>query len=119
MGNVPVKTIFYPKTGMCRDLFSRECCENCPHQEECRAKEQKKNYAVHVLANMTERAKYLEKLPTDKYLQYFVEGIMLMSFRILDVCVPGGSLCSKLAGAYDFNELLKHNKRTRGSMPKL
>ena len=30
MGNVPVKTTFYPKTGMCRALFARECCEKCP-----------------------------------------------------------------------------------------
>lgn len=39
MGHVPVKTTFYPKTGMCRALFARECCEKCPHREECRARE--------------------------------------------------------------------------------
>lgn len=67
MGNVPVKTTFYPKTGMCRALFARECCEKCPHRGECKAREQKKNYAVHVSANMAERAGYLAKLSTDEY----------------------------------------------------
>ena len=67
MGHVPVKTTFYPKTGMCRVLFARECSEKYPHREECRARGQKKNYAVHVSANMAERARYLTKVSTDEY----------------------------------------------------
>lgn len=69
VGNIPIKTTFYPKTGMCRVLFARECCEKCPHREECKAKAQKKNYAVHVSAKMVERARYLDKLSTDEYKQ--------------------------------------------------
>ena len=42
MGNVPVKATFYPKTGMCRALFAKECCEKCPHREDYKAREQKK-----------------------------------------------------------------------------
>lgn len=56
------------KTGMCRVLFPRECCEKCPHREECKVKEQKKNYAVHVSSKMAEQARYQAKLTTDEYI---------------------------------------------------
>lgn len=52
MGHTPLKTTHYPRTGMCRALFAKECCGHCPHREECRCKPQKKNFAVHVSANM-------------------------------------------------------------------
>jgi len=61
-GYAPLKTTYYPKTGMCRILFPISCCENCPNKEACRAKQQKKNYAVHVSSAMAERAKYIEMI---------------------------------------------------------
>lgn len=132
MGNVPVKTTFYPKTGMCRALFARECCEKCPHREECKAREQKKKYAVHVSASMAERARYLAKLSTGEYRQLTrkrnaIEGIpsVLRRRYHVDNIPVFGYLRSRQfflfkVGAYNFNKLLKHNRRTRGkSAPNL
>ena len=76
----PKKTTRYPKTGMCRALFDKSCCDNCPHKDKCHPKEHKKNYAVHVSKNMAERAAYLRLLGTEAYTKYthlrnVVEGI--------------------------------------------
>lgn len=126
MGHAPIKTTYYPKTGMCRALFAKECCGNCPHREECRCKPQKKNHAVHVSANMAERARYMEKLSTDEYIQLTrkrnaVEGIpsvLRRRFHIDDIPVLGYLRSRQFfmfkIGAYNFNKLLKHNRRTRG-----
>jgi hypothetical protein len=66
-GHSPIKTTYYPKTGMCRTLFPTSCCESCPNREACRAKQQKKNFAVYVSASMTERAQYTETLSTQEH----------------------------------------------------
>lgn len=125
MGKEPIKTTFYPKTGMCRILFARECCKDCPHREECKVREQKKNYAVHVSANMAERARYLAKLTTDEYKQLTrkrnaVEGIpsvLRRRYHVDDIPVFGYLRSRQFflfkVGAYNFNKLLKHNRRTR------
>ncbi len=120
MGCAPVKTTYYPKTGMCRVLFAKASCENCPHREECRCRPQKKNFAVHVSANMAERAKYLEKLTTEEYKKLAwkrngVEGIPSVLRRRFHVdSIPVfGYLWSRQffllkIGAYNFNKLLRN-----------
>lgn len=126
MGYAPEKTTYYPKTRMCRALFPKGCCDNCPHKEECKGKPQKKNYAVHVSSNMAERAKYLAKLSTDEYIELTrkrnaVEGIpsvLRRRYRVDDIPVFG-YLRSRAffwfkIGAYNFNKLLRHNRRLRG-----
>ena len=125
MGHALVKTTHYPKTGMCRALFARECCEHCPHREECRCKEQKKDFAVHVSSNMAERARYMEKLSTDEYIQLTrkrnaIEGIpsvLRRRFHIDEIPVFGFLRSRQFflfkIGAYNFNKLLRHNKRLR------
>ena len=126
IGNVPIKTTFYSKTGMCRAMFARECCEKCPHREECRAREQRKNYAVHVSAKMAERARYLAKLSTDEYKQLTrkrnaVEGIpsvLRRRYHVDDIPVLGYLRSRQfflfIIGAYNFNKPLRHNRKTRG-----
>lgn len=126
MGHVPVKTTHYPKTGMCRAIFAKECCDKCPHRETCRCKPQRKNYAVHVSATMAERARYMEKLSTDKYIQLTkkrnaVEGIpsvLRRRFRIDDIPTFGYLRSRQFVllkiGAYNFNKLLRHNRRIGG-----
>ena len=125
MGYAPEKTTYYPKTGMCRALFAKECCENCPHKNECKGKPQKKNYAVHVSVNMAERAQYIQKLSTEEYIQLTrkrnaIEGIMSVlrrKYRIDDIPVFGYLRTRQFfllkIGAYNFNKLVKHNKRLR------
>lgn len=125
MGFSPDKTTYYPKTGMCRALFKKSCCDNCPHRDKCNPKVQKKSHAVHVSKKMTERAAYLRRLGTDAYTKYThlrnaVEGIpsvLRRRYHIDDLPVFGlsrtrMSFALKI-GAYNFRKLLKHNRKTR------
>jgi len=124
MGHSPLKTTYYPKTGMCRALFARNCCDKCPHKDKCHPREQKKNYAVHVSKSMAERAAYLRQLSTEAYKKYTnlrnaVEGIpsvMRRKYHIDDLPVFGLNR-TRMAfaikvGAYNFKKLLKHNRNT-------
>lgn len=125
MGYAPEKMTYYPKTGMCRALFAKDCCENCPHKSECKGKPQKQNYAVHVSVNMSIRAQYIQKLSTEEYLQLTrkrnaIEGIMSVlrrKYHIDDIPVFGYLRTRQFflfkIGAYNFNKLMKHNKRLR------
>lgn len=67
MGHEPEKSSYHPKTGMCRAKFSRSCCEKCPYRDKCRAREQKKSFAVNVSVKMVNRAQTLKKLSTPRY----------------------------------------------------
>lgn len=83
-------------------------------------------YAVHVSANMAERASYLDKLSTDEYKQLTrkrnaIEGIpsvLRRKYHVDDIPVFGYLRSRQFflfkVGAYNFNKLLKHNRRTRG-----
>ena len=98
----------------------------CKKEGECKAREQKKNYAVHVSANMAERAGYLAKLSTDEYkqltrLRNAIEGIpsvLRRKYHVDDIPVLGYLRSRQFflfkIGAYNFNKLLKHNRRTGG-----
>jgi len=124
-GHAPVKTTHYPKTGMNRALFPIHCCENCPHKDQCKAKQQRKNYAVHVSANMVDRAKYQQKLSTEEHKKLTrqrnaVEGIMSVLRRKyhVDAIPVFGRIRSKVfflfkICAYNFNKLRSHNRRLR------
>ena len=79
-GHAPIKTTHYPKKDTCRALFAKSLCENCPNREACKAKAQRKNYAVHVSKRMMQRAQYREKLSTEEYrklthMRNAIEGI--------------------------------------------
>lgn len=122
-GKVPTKTTHYPKTGMCRALFPKECCDNCPYKSKCKGKPQKKNYAVHVSAKMVERASYKKLLSTDEYKtltkqRNAVEGIpsvLRRKYRIDEIPVFG-YIRSKMffvtkVAAYNFNKLRRYLKQ--------
>lgn len=125
MGNVPLKTTHYPKTGMCRALFPQECCVNCPYKDRCKGKPQKKTYAVHVSSKMVERASYKKQLSTDEYKvltkqRNAIEGIpsvLRRKYRIDEIPVFG-FIRSKMffvtkVVAYNFNKLRRYNKQQR------
>lgn len=123
MGHIPVKTTYYPKTGVCRAQFERCHCENCPHRESCRAKAQRKTYAVHVSTKMVMRAKYLEKLSTEEYqklakMRNAVEGIpsvLRRKYRVDDIPVFGllrsKTFFTMKIMAYNFNKLRRSLSR--------
>ena len=124
-GHVPVKTTHYPKTGMNRALFPVHCCENCPHKDQCKAKPQRKNYAVHVSLNMVNRAKYIRKLSTEEHKaltrkRNAVEGIMSVlrrKYHVDDIPVFGRMRSKTFflfkVCTYNFNKLRSHNRRLR------
>lgn len=121
-GNTPIKTTFYPKTGMCRVLFAKSCCEHCPHRDVCRAKAQRKNFAVYVSSKMMARACYRKKLSTDEYrkltrMRNAIEGIpsvLRRRYHIDQIPVRGIRrirmffICKILA--YNFNKLRRYIK---------
>lgn len=126
-GYIPIKTTYYPKTGMCRVLFKKECCANCPNREICRAKEQRKSYAVHVSANMARRAAYLKKLSTEEYKNLTrqrnaIEGIPSVfrrKYRIDEIPVFGlirtRTFLILKAIAYNFNKIRSYKRRKGGN----
>lgn len=127
IGHTPEKTTYYPKTGMCRALFKKDFCDNCPNKDKCSGKPQRKNYAVHVSANMVKRAKYLKKLSTKEYIaltrkRNAVEGIMSVlrrKYHIDEIPVLGYLRSRQFfwmkIGTYNFVKLLKHNKRVKST----
>jgi hypothetical protein len=96
-GKIPIKTTYYPKTGMCRALFHLRHCANCPNKEQCNAKKQKKSYVIFVSANMANRASYLKQLSTEEYIELTrkrnaIEGIpsvLRRKYRIDEIPVYG------------------------------
>lgn len=69
MGHTPIKTTHYPKTGVCRAQFPKNCCADCPHRDRCKPREQRKTFAVHISAKTVVRAKHLRMLKSDKYIE--------------------------------------------------
>ena len=124
-GHAPIKTTYYPKTGMCRALFPVNCCEGCLHREACKAKAQRKSFAVHVSGKMVQRAKYLEKLSTEEYRKLTrqrnaIEGIpsvLRRKYRIDDIPVYGllrsrtFVICKAMA--YNFVKVRNYRRRHR------
>ena len=124
-GYNPIKTTYYPKTGMCRALFPIGCCEHCPNKDKCRAKQQRKSYAVHVSSKMKARAEYRKKLSSEEYMSLTrmrnaIEGIPSVFRRRyhVDQIPVRGLLRSRFffifkVMAYNFNKLNRYYKRQR------
>lgn len=119
-GYEPLGTTYYEKQGICRARFLKEHCSNCPHRDQCRVQEQKKNYVVMVSVKKVARAQYLKKLTTEEYRQLTrqrnaIEGIpsvLRRKYRIDDIPVFG-YIRSKMffalkIGAYNIRKLCKH-----------
>lgn len=123
MGHAPVKTTYYKKTGICRAQFDKSYCENCPHRDACKAKEQRKTFAVHVSTKMVVRAQYAEKLSTEEYrklarMRNAVEGIpsvLRRKYRVDDIPVFGllrsKTFFTMKVMAYNFNKLRRSLSR--------
>ena len=76
-GHEPIKSTYYEKTGTCRAVFDKKCCENCPHKEECKAKFGKKNAAVTTSIKSKNRALTQRQRKTKefKYYSRFRNGV--------------------------------------------
>ena len=66
-GNKPYKSRYYEKTGMYRASFNKKTCEQCPFNDQCGVKFQKKSACVMISEKMVQRASYLKKLSTEEY----------------------------------------------------
>lgn len=124
-GHAPKKTTYYPKTGMCRANFSKTHCGNCLYKDRCKAKEQRKDYAVHVSQKMAARAAYLQKMSTDGYkklakMRNAIEGIpsaLRRKYHIDQIPVAGkiqsGIFVVTKIMAYNFNKLRQYCRSQR------
>ena len=126
MGHAPVKQTRYEKTGIIRAQFRKDCCENCPHRDQCKGKPQRKTYAVHLTAKMVYRARQTQKMSDDNYKQLSrkrnaVEGVMSVlrrRYRVDEIPVAG-YIRSKMfftikVGAYNLGKLFRYCQRSRG-----
>lgn len=119
MGYEPDKSKLY-KNGTIRVHMSKCHCCNCPHRDECKAKEQRKSYVVNVSVKSSERASYLRKLSTDKYLaltrmRNAVEGIPSVLRRRYNIdhspfrdLIRNGWAFALSIGAYDFIKVRRY-----------
>ena len=124
-GNISIKNKYNPGNGMCRAVFEREQCKNCPNRNQCKAKLQNKSAVVNVSEKMVQRALQMTEMTTDEYKQMArqrnaVEGIPSVLRRRYDVDhIPvRGKMRSKMffgfkIGAINVNKLLKYYQRLR------
>ena len=125
MNHQPIKNSYYNNTEMCRAVFSKESCKDCPNRSKCKVKIQNKTAVVMVSSKMIERARYLKKISSEEYLKLTrkrngVEGIPSVLRRKYDVDnIPvRGLLRSKTfflfkVGAYNIRKLIKHLPASR------
>ena len=66
-GYEPIKTAYYPSTGMYRASFSKATCSTCPLREECGVKMQQKSSVIVISEKMVDRSAYLEKMDSKEY----------------------------------------------------
>lgn len=67
--NNPIKCTYAPVTGQCRAVMERTQCEECPNQAKCKVKLQTKTAVVNVSAKMVQRAKQMENMKTEEYIE--------------------------------------------------
>lgn len=125
VGNKPLKNSYYEATGMCRAIFSKDCCQYCQNRNKCKAKIQNKTAFVNVSVKMVERARYLKKISSKEYIKLTrmrngVEGIpsVLRRKYQIDRIPARGHMKSKIfflfkIGAYNIRKLLKHLPKIR------
>lgn len=119
MSYVPDKSKLY-KNGTFRVHMSKCHCRNCPHKDECKAKEQRKSYIVNVSVKTSERASYARKLSTDEYLilarmRNAVEGIPSVLRRRYNIdhspfrdLIRNGWTFALSISAYDFIKVRRY-----------
>lgn len=102
-----------------------------PYKDRCKAKEQRKDYAVHVSQKMADRANYLRKMSTEEYRKLArkrnaIEGIASVLRRKyhIDTIPVLGKIRSKAfvickVMAYNFNKLRKYMRTQRDNCPLL
>ena len=79
-GHKPFQCKYNEVTESYRMLFNKQPCENCPHNQTCGVRFQKKTAVVTISKKTVQRAKYLRKMDSESYQQLFnkrngVEGI--------------------------------------------
>lgn len=124
-GHTPLKVSYCAPNETCRALFAKTHCANCPLRDRCKAKEQKKNFAVTVSQKMADRASCLLKMSTAEYQSLArkrnaVEGIpsVLRRKYHIDDMPTYGKLRSKFfvvckVLAYNFNKVRAYLRKQR------
>lgn len=89
-GKEPIKTTYYPKTGMYRAVFQKTDCANCPYRTNCSMKEQKKSNVVSITSKTIARAKQVIHMGSQAYKEFAkkrngIEGIPSLLRRRYDI----------------------------------
>ena len=123
-GYTPEKVTYSENSGACRVFMGKSCCANCPHKDECRAKEQRKNFVVRVSKTTVDRAKYAEGLSGEVMqklarIRNAVEGLpsVLRRRYHVDEIPVFGYIRTKMffrlkVAAYNFGKVLRYSRRT-------
>ena len=121
-GFSPIKQGLNQATDTYRIVMEKSHCANCPHNEQCKAKFQKKSAVVNVSSNKVERAKTACKISAEEYAQYrnarnAIEGIPSVLRRRygVDDMPLFGLLKSKMCfgfkiGAINFKKFVKYTR---------
>lgn len=69
-GQEPITSIYNEQTGQCRSKMNLEKCLNCPYQEACNPKLQRKSAIIVMSSKTVERAKQLQDMNTEEFREY-------------------------------------------------
>lgn len=70
MGYTPKSSSYIRQTQTCTASFPKQCCENCPHKEDCNAKIFKKVAKIRITGKLIRRAELQKKMKGDEYKLY-------------------------------------------------
>ncbi len=69
-GQEPMANSYNEQTGQCRSKMNLEKCLNCPYQEECNPKLQKKSAVILISSKTVNRAKQLQDMDTEEFHEF-------------------------------------------------
>lgn len=70
MGYTPKSSSYIRQSQTCTASFPRQCCEKCPHKEDCNAKIFKKVAKIRITGKLIRRAELQKKMKGNEYKLY-------------------------------------------------
>lgn len=66
-GHQPIDCSFYKTSGSCIASFNKECCEGCPHFNECKPSKKKNHYQKRISLKSKKRAEHKRKRSSEEF----------------------------------------------------
>jgi hypothetical protein len=121
-GHEPLRQSYNQTTGACRIVMDKECCENCPYKEQCKAKMQKKTAVINISIKMVHRSRQLKSMNTEEFKAYSrirngveaIPSLFRRKYRVDTMPVRGRQKMKLFfgfkIGAINFKKLLKFQR---------